>query len=100
MAEVLPNLWNPTNGPILRQLYIRQAMEYLINRPVLVSKVFAGYADPGNGPVPVNYAPQWDTALERSGGPSNQIDHVPSSRMRARSSFAIRRSRSGVRSPR
>jgi peptide/nickel transport system substrate-binding protein len=69
VAEVLPNLWNPTNGPILRQLYIRQAMEYLINRPVLVSKVFAGYADPGNGPVPVNYAPQWDTALERSGGP-------------------------------
>ena len=38
--------------------------------------------------------------VDRSAGPSNQIDHVPSSRMRAMSSFAIRRSRSGVRSPR
>ena len=38
--------------------------------------------------------------VERSAGPSNQIDHVPSSRMRAISSFAIRRSRSGVRRPR
>ena len=38
--------------------------------------------------------------VERSGGPSNQIAHVPSSRIRARSSFAIRRSSSGVRRPR
>ena len=27
--------------------------------------------------------------VDRSGGPSNQIDHVPSSRMRAISSFAM-----------
>ena len=67
VAEILPNLYNPVNGPILRQLYIRQAMEDLIDRPLLVSKVFAGYADPGNGPVPVNYGQQWDTRHWRRG---------------------------------
>lgn len=69
VAEIVPNLYNPVNGPILRQLYIRQAFEYLIDRPLIVSKVYAGYADPGNGPVPVNYGQQWDSPLEKSGGP-------------------------------
>jgi peptide/nickel transport system substrate-binding protein len=69
VAEVLPNLWNPANGPVLRQLYIRQAMEDLIDRPVMVSKIFAGYADPGNGPVPVNYGQQWDSSAEKGWGP-------------------------------
>jgi peptide/nickel transport system substrate-binding protein len=69
VAEIVPNLYNPVNGPILRQLYIRQAFEYLINRPLIVSKVYDGYADPGNGPVPVNYGQQWDSPLEKAGGP-------------------------------
>jgi peptide/nickel transport system substrate-binding protein len=69
VAEIVPNLYNPVNGPVLRQLYIRQAFEYLINRPLIVSKVYDGYADPGNGPVPVNYGQQWDSPLETAGGP-------------------------------
>ena len=69
VAEILPNLWNNKVGPMLRNLYIRQAMEYLINRPQIVSKVFAGYADPGNGPVPVLYGQQFDSPLEKAGGP-------------------------------
>jgi peptide/nickel transport system substrate-binding protein len=69
VAEIVPNLYNPVNGPILRQLYVRQAFEYLINRPLIVSKVYDGYADPGNGPVPVNYGQQWDSPLEKAGGP-------------------------------
>jgi peptide/nickel transport system substrate-binding protein len=69
VAEILPNFYNPTAGPLLRLLYIRQAMEYLINRQQIVSKVFAGYADPGNGPVPVLYGKQFDSPLEKAGGP-------------------------------
>jgi peptide/nickel transport system substrate-binding protein len=69
VAEILPNLWNNKVGPMLRNLYVRQAMEYLINRKQIVSKVFAGYADPGNGPVPVLYGQQWDSPLEKAGGP-------------------------------
>jgi peptide/nickel transport system substrate-binding protein len=69
VAEIVPNLYNSVNGPVLRQLYIRQALEYLINRQKIVSKVYNGYADPGNGPVPVLYAQQWATPLEKAGGP-------------------------------
>jgi peptide/nickel transport system substrate-binding protein len=69
VAEILPNFYAPVAGLLLRQLYIRQAMEYLINRKQIVQKAFAGYADPGNGPVPVLYGKQWDSPLEKAGGP-------------------------------
>lgn len=68
-AQILPNFYNPQVGAMLRQLYIRQAMEYLINRPQIVQKAFNGYADPGNGPIPVTYGQQWDSPLEKAGGP-------------------------------
>jgi peptide/nickel transport system substrate-binding protein len=69
VAEIIPNLWNAGVGPLLRQLYIRQALEDLINRPQIVSKVYAGYADPGNGPVPVLAGGPWVSPLEKAGGP-------------------------------
>jgi peptide/nickel transport system substrate-binding protein len=69
VAEILPNFYAPVAGMLLRQLYIRQAMEDLINRKQIVQKAFAGYADPGNGPVPVLYGQQWDSPLEKAGGP-------------------------------
>lgn len=69
VAEIQPNLWNPTVGPMLRQLYIRQVLEYLINRPQIVSKVYAGYADPGNGPISVLAGGPWVSPLEKAGGP-------------------------------
>jgi peptide/nickel transport system substrate-binding protein len=69
VAEIMPNLYNATVGPILRQLYIRQAMEDLINRPQIVSKVYEGYADPGNGPIPLSANGPWASPLEKSGGP-------------------------------
>jgi peptide/nickel transport system substrate-binding protein len=69
VAEIIPNLYNASVGGLLRQLYIRQALEDLINRPQIVSKVFEGYADPGNGPVPIPAGGPWVSALEKSGGP-------------------------------
>jgi len=71
VAEILPNLYSDDTvaNMMLRQLYIRQALEYLINRQQLVSKVYAGYSDPGNGPVPLFYGSQWVSPLERAGGP-------------------------------
>lgn len=68
-SGIYPNFYSPQTGPLVRQLYIRQAMEYLINRPQIVSKVFHGYADPGNGPVPVTGFSQWESPLEKAGGP-------------------------------
>ncbi|WP_160311097.1 ABC transporter substrate-binding protein [Streptacidiphilus anmyonensis] len=69
VAEIQPNLYNSEVGALLRQLYIRQAMEYLIDRTQIVDKVYNGYADPGNGPVPVKAAGAWASPLEKSGGP-------------------------------
>jgi len=69
VAEIVPNLYNSAVGPLLQQLYVRQALEYLINRPQIVSKVYAGYADPGNGPVPVLASGSYVSPLEKAGGP-------------------------------
>jgi peptide/nickel transport system substrate-binding protein len=69
VANIQPNLYNVQVGAMLRQLYIRQAMEDLINRPQIVSKVYDGYADPGNGPVPVDVYGSLVSPLEKSGGP-------------------------------
>jgi peptide/nickel transport system substrate-binding protein len=68
VAEMIPNLYNAQVGALLRQLYIRQAMEYLIDRNQIVAKVYNGYADPGNGPVPVKAADAWASPQEKSGG--------------------------------
>jgi len=69
VAAITPNFYNAQVGPVLRQLYVRQALEYLIDGPQIVSKVYDGYADPGTGPVPVQAFPQLASPLEKSGGP-------------------------------
>ena len=69
VAEIVPNFYNAQVGPLLRPLYVRQALEDLINRPQIVAKVYSGYADPGNGPVPIQAFPPWASPLEHSGGP-------------------------------
>jgi len=69
VAGIIPNLYNAKVGPALQQLYVRQALEDLIDRPQIVSKIYDGYADPGNGPVPVEGFSEWTSPLEKSGGP-------------------------------
>jgi peptide/nickel transport system substrate-binding protein len=68
VASITPNLYNTQVGTILQQLYVRQAMQYLIDGPQIMSKVYEGYADPGTGPVPAQAFPQWASPLEKSGG--------------------------------
>jgi peptide/nickel transport system substrate-binding protein len=53
---------------IFSQLYIRQAMEDLIDRPVLVQQTEAGYGDPGNGPVPTLVYPDLASSAEQGQG--------------------------------
>ncbi|HEY2443718.1 MAG TPA: peptide ABC transporter substrate-binding protein [Streptosporangiaceae bacterium] len=69
VAEIIPNFYSAAAGAVLRQLYIRQALEDLINRPQIVSQVYAGFSDNGAGPVPTNAFPNWTSPLEKSGGP-------------------------------
>jgi len=46
------NYNNPTVGPIFRQLYVRQAMQHLIDQQTYVKAAFGGYGAPTYGPVP------------------------------------------------
>lgn len=48
----LLSLTNPKFGAIFRQLYVRQAMQRLVDQPGIDAKVWDGYAYPISGPVP------------------------------------------------
>jgi peptide/nickel transport system substrate-binding protein len=43
---------NPKVGPILNQLYVRQALQHLMDQPVIIKDIYYGYAHPTYGPVP------------------------------------------------
>ena len=44
---------NGVAGKVFSQLYIRQAMQTLVDQPLYIKKIFKGYAVPTYGPVPV-----------------------------------------------
>jgi peptide/nickel transport system substrate-binding protein len=44
---------NGNAGAIFSQLYIRQAIQYLVDQPLIVQKIYKGYGTPTYGPVPV-----------------------------------------------
>ncbi len=46
------NFTNTTTGPIVKQLYFRQAFQSLVNQPQYISDFLAGYGVATNGPVP------------------------------------------------
>ncbi len=48
------NFKNPTMGPVFNQLYIRQAIQHLVNQPGYIKAFLAGDASPTYGPIPIN----------------------------------------------
>ncbi len=60
------NFNNPTLGPVVSQLYMRQAMQSLIDQPTYISKAFNGMAVPTYGPVPVQPSNPFASTAERS----------------------------------
>ena len=49
-----PNLENPTVGPILRQLYFRQAFQHLVDEQGWIDAYYGGLGVPTYGPVPAS----------------------------------------------
>jgi peptide/nickel transport system substrate-binding protein len=49
---LLVNFNNPTVGPMLRQLYIRQALQTLVDQTTDIEKAYNGYGYAAYGPVP------------------------------------------------
>jgi peptide/nickel transport system substrate-binding protein len=56
---VFLNFAAPQAGPVIRQLYIRQAMQHLINQTGYISSFMHGYAYPTYGPVPLRPVSQF-----------------------------------------
>jgi peptide/nickel transport system substrate-binding protein len=68
------NYTNPTSGPIFKQLYIRQAMQSLMNQTLWIQLFNSGYGAPTYGPVPV--FPPTDLATQQES--SNPYPYSPS----------------------
>ncbi len=62
------NYTNPVSGPIFKQLYIRQAMQSLMNQTLWIQQFSSGYGSPTYGPVPV-YPPTDMVTPQESSGP-------------------------------
>jgi len=52
IAFITINYSNPTYGPLVKQLYVRQAMEMLINQPEYIRTILGGYGKETVGPIP------------------------------------------------
>ena len=61
------NFTNPTVGPIFRQLYVRQALQHLVDQAALIHATMAGYGYPTNGPVPLQPGSKWVSPQEKKG---------------------------------
>ncbi len=55
------NFNNPTDGPIFQQLYVRQALQELIDQKTIVKSVYSGIANQTMGPVPLTPKTQYLT---------------------------------------
>jgi peptide/nickel transport system substrate-binding protein len=62
------NFNNPALGPAFKQLYVRQAMQELIDQPSMIQSVERGYGYPTSGGVPTRPANPWVPSIQISNG--------------------------------
>jgi peptide/nickel transport system substrate-binding protein len=65
ITYITPNFASPEVGPILKQLYVRQAMQHLINQAGYISSFLQGYGNATYGPVPLVPNSQFVSSAER-----------------------------------
>jgi peptide/nickel transport system substrate-binding protein len=68
------NFANPKYAPLFNQLYIRQAMQMLIDQPEYIKDILKNYGTPTYGPVPTT--PKTD--ILSTEGATNQYPYSPS----------------------
>jgi len=69
IAYAQPNFNNPQVGWMVRQLYIRQALQEVFDQPGIIKSVWRGYAVPGAGPAPTTPpGNQWTPPIENENG--------------------------------
>lgn len=62
------NFGNPALGPAFRQLYVRQALQELVNQEGIIDSVDRGYGYPTSGGVPALPSSQWVPAVQDTNG--------------------------------
>jgi peptide/nickel transport system substrate-binding protein len=72
-----PNFNNPQVGDLVRQLYIRQAMQYAEDQPGISKAIWRNYATPDAGPVPTVPANQFVPAVENENGGQGPYPYDP-----------------------
>jgi len=63
-----PNFNNPQVGFLVRQLYIRQALQYAMDQPGIDKAIWRGYATPTSGAIPTVPANQFTPAIQNENG--------------------------------
>jgi peptide/nickel transport system substrate-binding protein len=63
-----PNFNNPQVGFLVRQLYIRQALQYAVDQPGISKAIWRGYATPTSGAIPTVPANQFTPAIQNENG--------------------------------
>ena len=61
----VPNMNNQKTGPMFKQLYIRQALQMVMDQPGDSTAIWRGYAVPNGGAVPGTPANQWTRRSSR-----------------------------------
>ncbi len=61
--------FNSPFGDVFNQLYVRQALEYLVDQAGIDKAIYRGYGYPTTGPAPTEPANQWVPAVEDGDGP-------------------------------
>jgi peptide/nickel transport system substrate-binding protein len=67
ISYIVLNFNNPATGPMFRQLYIRQALQQLIDQPGYIHAYLQGNGVPTNGPVPLQPASSFVTPQLKAG---------------------------------
>jgi peptide/nickel transport system substrate-binding protein len=73
-----PNFNNPQVGFLVRQLYIRQAMQYAENQPGISRAIWRGYASIVSGPVPTVPSNPFVPAIQKENGGQGPYPYSPS----------------------
>jgi peptide/nickel transport system substrate-binding protein len=61
-----PNFNNPTFGVVFRQLYIRQALQDVVDQVGIDNQIYRGYSVPTSGGVPSIPVNQWTPTVQQS----------------------------------
>ena len=72
-----PNFNNPQVGFLVRQLYIRQAMQSAENQPGISTAIWRGYATPVSGPVPTVPTNEFLPAIQKENNGQGPYPYDP-----------------------